>query len=336
MGQRCNIVIIEAGRTTLYYDHWCANRLDVDLFWGPEDAVAFVRQLSPVAEPDGWLDEVWCEGAAVIDLDEKILLFFGGEDILCEIPRRRLHFELMRRTWPGWSLRWAYEGILSITDYLNLPRERFLDADRSIGRFDPPDPRHLEWATILISERTAAGRLRAWPAVGDWPAIRGGPGALEEIRRQPSRLPIEWPGEVLSGGVHLDWSTKTVHCWWADDTADLVRRAQAGWPGWSVHWHHGRFEAHLDLCKGQVHVVQPAAAELRRAIVHSLEKGISYEAENPALEVAEKCGGEVGRATHITRGSVGSEPRRRRILEAIASGDADDDPDRRADDGWVH
>jgi len=104
MGQRANLIVGQQGRWRLYYDHWCANRLDVELFWGPEPARRFIEQFDAVDE-SRWLDEVWCEGAAVPDLDDRVLVFFGGEDIIGDITLRRTHLSLMRDMWPGWQIK---------------------------------------------------------------------------------------------------------------------------------------------------------------------------------------------------------------------------------------
>jgi hypothetical protein len=55
MGQRANLLIIESGRGTLYYDHWCANRLDDELFWGPEEALHFIASAIRSARTAGWM-----------------------------------------------------------------------------------------------------------------------------------------------------------------------------------------------------------------------------------------------------------------------------------------
>ena len=101
MGQRANLVIYKNRDWSLYYDHWCANRLDIELFWGPESATEFVKQRSPLDDRDDWLDEVWCEGGALIDHDSQLLLWFGGEDIIYDIPLRRAFLELMTYRWKG-------------------------------------------------------------------------------------------------------------------------------------------------------------------------------------------------------------------------------------------
>ena len=85
MGQRANLILVEKGKYQLFYSHWCANTLPRDLFWGPDHAQAFIRIQRPVGD-SGWLDDVWAEGGAILDIDRKCLLLYGGEDILYDVP----------------------------------------------------------------------------------------------------------------------------------------------------------------------------------------------------------------------------------------------------------
>jgi hypothetical protein len=106
MGQRANLIIAGPEGYDLYYSHWRANTLPTDLFWGPEYAQAFVRIQRPV-DQDGWLDTIWSEGGAVIDTARRTLLLYGGEDILYDVPLRRMYLELLQTVWANWTIRWA-------------------------------------------------------------------------------------------------------------------------------------------------------------------------------------------------------------------------------------
>ena len=48
----------------LFYSHWAAKNVETDLFWGAEQAERFILAQTPCQE---WLDDVWCEGGAVLD-----------------------------------------------------------------------------------------------------------------------------------------------------------------------------------------------------------------------------------------------------------------------------
>src|SRR5437016_476407 len=105
MGQRANLITIENGEYVLRYDHWCANRLDDILFWGPSFALEYFVEQDEVEE-EGWLDELWAEGGAILDLDKKYLIFWGGEEILHDVALRRTYLNLQKRIWNGWTIEW--------------------------------------------------------------------------------------------------------------------------------------------------------------------------------------------------------------------------------------
>src|SRR5689334_9883307 len=99
MGQRANLIIVKDNGYDIYYSHWCANTLPTDMFWGPEHGINFIKNQKKVEPENGWLDDIWAEGGAVIDLDKKVFLLYGGEDILYNIPLRRLYLKLINQVW---------------------------------------------------------------------------------------------------------------------------------------------------------------------------------------------------------------------------------------------
>ena len=110
MGQRANFMIKSDSRWSFYYDHSAAGSMEYCLIWGPEESLFLIEQTRPVKQ---LMDEVWCEGAALMDLDEDMLLFFGGESIYYDSWEQEAFIELLRAQWPGWRISWAHEGIVS-------------------------------------------------------------------------------------------------------------------------------------------------------------------------------------------------------------------------------
>ncbi|MCD9872531.1 hypothetical protein [Streptomyces guryensis] len=64
-------MVVDNGAWQRYYSHWAAHRVVDDLLPGP---VAATRCFRANREIDEWLDDVWCEGAALVDHDRRILL----------------------------------------------------------------------------------------------------------------------------------------------------------------------------------------------------------------------------------------------------------------------
>src|SRR5688500_17014614 len=103
MGQRANLAIVTPQGYDLFYSHWCANTLPHDLFWGASHALEFVRKQRKVDRENGWLDTVWAEGGTVIDPQSEMLLLFGGEDVLYDVPLRDVFLQLLQASWSGWA-----------------------------------------------------------------------------------------------------------------------------------------------------------------------------------------------------------------------------------------
>lgn len=111
MGHRANHVLKDSDGYRLFYSHWGANVVERDLFWGPEEAVRFIESQRETSE---WLDDVWCEGGAVLDFPSQTLLFFGGEDLFYDPFLHQAVVTLFRLSWSPWNVEWAYQGILDL------------------------------------------------------------------------------------------------------------------------------------------------------------------------------------------------------------------------------
>jgi hypothetical protein len=164
MGQRANLLIVSGGSYEMYYTHHRANTLDHDLFWGPDYAVGFIRAQRPV-DRSQWLDDVWAEGGAVMDLDRRVLLWFGGEDVMYEVVLRRVHLELMAHLWPGWSVRWADGGVADMADYVGHPRSAVLSertepaTESRAAVVDVLREGNPDWSETIASIRFASGAV---------------------------------------------------------------------------------------------------------------------------------------------------------------------------------
>jgi hypothetical protein len=319
MGQRANLLVLENGNRTLYYDHWCANRLEVELFWGFDETLHFIRQRDPVGEEE-WLDEVWCEGAAVVDVDRKTLLFFGGEDVAFDVRLRNIHLDLLRRQWPGWDVRWAAEGILSIADYLGLPRDSFAyENDRAPSPFV-----HDKYFNLLVTEATADG-LRLTRLGGNVSALEAGPASLDAV------LGAKWLGliplvrfrraltwrDFPDGGVHLDRARRTLATWWSGDTGDARRRVERAWPGWTIDWLFDDYARHFALCGGALTVPAIDVAATQRTILDTIEAGLTdAPPRNPARDIPDLGeDAQISEWTDHSRGREHAASKRQRVAE---------------------
>lgn len=304
MGQRANLIVVERGQYQLFYSHWCANTLTRDLFWGPEYAVQFIRMQRAVDE-SGWLDEVWAEGAAVVDLDEQALLLFGGEDILYDVPLRRVYLELLSRVWKPWAVRWAHEGIATISDYVGYPRECVLTKDADDARASslaPPDER--DWIDTVASVRWSANRLRIYPLAGDPKSyLYGGPNLLKiapEDDHGLERLDLGERTEFFpNGGLHIDVPAQIVEFWTAKDAPGVLSHVSPMWLGWTVRWHQDEFEFQSERTQGALQFPRVSRAALVTQISEMLLREYGRSGADSVREVAELLSQDEGKEVDI-------------------------------------
>ena len=167
MGQRANLLIVRNQSYTLYYSHWCAYTLPVSLFWGEQYAIRFI-ELQKQVDETGWLDDKWAEGGAVLDLERRVLLFYGGSDILYDVPLRNVLLGLMKNNWPGWEIRWAHEGIADLAAYVGYPTDKVLsvrEASRHEASLAPPEEK--KWVDLVASVAFSEQELLIFPLEGE-------------------------------------------------------------------------------------------------------------------------------------------------------------------------
>jgi hypothetical protein len=254
VGHRANLILVEGREYQLYYGHWCANTLPRDLFWGPEHAAAFMR-IQRAVDDSGWLDDIWAEGGAVLDLGRRHLLLYGGEDVLYNVPLRRFYLELLVRVWKGWTVRWAHEGIADLADYVGYPRDRVLtnkDKDSTGGTL--LSPKQMDWTDLVASVRFDEHTVRFYPLAGNVKShLSSGKKLVDNLRPAdglPRLLLGEWTTEFPSGGFHLDLPARRLEFWVADDAPDIQNRISSLWSGWETRWHHDQYERQLDMAQG--------------------------------------------------------------------------------------
>lgn len=316
MGQRANMVVLRDGAWTLYYDHWAANRLDDELFMGPETALAFIVQRDP-CPPDEWLDDVWCEGAALMDFDRRRLLFFGGENIRFEIDRRHVHLELMRENWPGWTVEWAHGGLGQIVTELGVSTDGIVNAWEMPERAFSRGRRAEEMDGILLT--TVLGAVQRAQAVEGGPrSLMLGPDAVAPFARGPAVPRLRWGKHMPVAGIHADFDTRTLSFWWCDPEYAMDARVRPYWPGWSVRWLLDDYAAHLGLTQVEIRLPIPDRARLREDQLAILGRSSRFNGRNPALDIIGKVEGtvELNPATFESRASAGDpEARERRVAE---------------------
>ena len=97
-----------------------------------------------------------------------MLLFYGGADVLHDVPLRRVYLQMLGRVWHGWQIAWAFEGIADVADYVGYPRDRVLSAtEEQAGLFAFADRNGEIGPTSPRVSLRADGSFRFYPLGGD-------------------------------------------------------------------------------------------------------------------------------------------------------------------------
>ncbi|MBG0823343.1 hypothetical protein HS048_21675 [Planomonospora sp. ID91781] len=265
MGRPGQFVVVSGGTWTPY--RVSTLYLPTGLLAGPAAALRNIR-----ARPER---EVWliCEGGALIDLDQRRLLWYGAEPVHPEWLTAAKH--VLACAWPGWHVRWACDGVREFGDHIGLTgydlvtahafTDHFAD-DRPQPPDDPDDP-----VGCLVTVGRTGGAVTAHAV--DWPAqdslLAYGPELLDEL---PAALPMgRLPVPVPLTALHIDPAARQVTAW----GYEVPRGADARWPGWRLEFRGDRFAEQNAVCGAPI--VAPLSLDwayqtLRRCLVDAVEE----------------------------------------------------------------
>lgn len=281
MGHRANLVIVDESGERLYYSHWGANSLDSVMFWGPEQAEAYIKSQQPTTE---WRNELWAEGGVVLDQNRKVFLMYGGGWVDSDVPLLRLYLGLMQQVWKDWTIRWAYDGVLDIADYVGIPRSVV-----EYPGYRTPPKREFSPSWLFTREDVDSiasiclpnGSIRLYPipfADSDW--LKHGPILVEAMQQQTGMSEWHQPKEkFLYDGIHVDVNAKKLSIWSAH-APGIVDHINTFWPGWEIDWLHDRFEAHVALTENRLVLEMPSISDLLAQLETNLMRdpfnGVTY------------------------------------------------------------
>lgn len=295
MGQRCNLVIVENAKATLYYDHWAANSLDVELFWGPNIARAFVE--SRQAEPASWLDEIWSEGGCVIDFDTRHLLWYGGEDILYCPAENLAHHTLMQSQWPDWQVEWAKDGIFDLAAKLGLPQHIvFSGTVEEPQKMRPARAETSDTATFLLAEGIvschADGKLGFAVVDSDADCCLHPDLTRHSVEDfissfrlteflENKALDQDWSG--FTWGAHFDFDACRVDYWSPSPVEGLPARMKKRWHGFDLCFHGPNHLWHTEILP-ELDWLKPDDRLKKKRLAH-IRSQLARSDENPGLRV---------------------------------------------------
>ena len=234
MGNRANFVIVKDQDWQLYYSHWAGCRILDALIGGPELALRYAQSLRQCAK-DEWVNPVWADGGAVVDLDRRRVLFFG-DGLMVEMAERRALMSVLAAVWPDYAICWAYDGTAELAGYVGAELPAHTWDKRPKLRLT----RERNALCHLVSVVDATGQLRMWPLWWHLSKAWHGPALMDKLPGRGVRSLIL--GKIPEGGVHIDVPRKTVGAWQTADTMGIFQALPDLWSGWQTQCWEDRFE----------------------------------------------------------------------------------------------
>lgn len=287
MSHRGNLILVDESGYTVHKCH-CALTLLQLIFWGSEFVISYIKQHEPT---NHWYDLVDDEGSVLIDIHHKVIILHGGEYISRNIPRRRLYLELMSYVWDGWEIRWAYQGVFDMLDYLNLPRQT-LDY-KSTYRLDDSYLESLdedglsdEWPDAVISIRFVNNDVIVQYAIDTYEVLQFGKKLIDKLHDVGKLTELTWKDhdpEFPIQGVHIDVPRKHVYFWssWSIPHPDEYQRT---WRRWKLTWLKDNFEKHIELTDNRLKLPIPSNEVILQHLRAYLLQKTSLEEHRAAAE----------------------------------------------------
>lgn len=247
MADRANLVVVrESGAYELYLSRFGAIGLDLDLLAGPEAALAMAEGLR---RDDWWLDDELCQAAALIDLGRRVLLLFVWEGPSVVLRHRAAYLELLRAAWPGWEIRWLYDGPAELRAHVGLDQEYVRCRDSALypGEALEPGDEELAGPEPLAAVVTiGVERCHVVVNLEDHP-VREGPALLDRLAGAPEHGVCRVPAEA---GLHVDPVRRHVG-WWVLGASAEAYEAPGRWPGWTVEFWRDDWRSHVHAADGR-------------------------------------------------------------------------------------
>ncbi|MFC5754736.1 hypothetical protein [Actinomadura rugatobispora] len=273
-GGHAHYVIVDGKELGVWWRRRGAHTLFHDVMWGPDRTIDFIRSQSGGTSAS-WMNSVWWEGVALLDLRRRRMLVHSGQDVAgpqrdTSVLEIRAWLRVAHALWPRWTVTWAARELFEVMDYLGLPYDTVLYLD------EPPRPQRVQWALppaedddlscvalTLVAVRDASGRLSfsgLWCDGMEGPLLAG-----PEIMLVPQEesVPFAALESVPRNGVYIDATTRRLD-WWSLDAPHDPRTAARTWTGWTLIDHGDAFEEVIDLIGPEI-LLQPPSGERRIA-----------------------------------------------------------------------
>jgi hypothetical protein len=211
-------------------------------------------------EPEGW--DMDAEGGLLVDIDQRVVLAFT---IYTDVAERAAYLATVARVWPGWRVRWAYDGVADLmrhagdADQVDTS-DRIADAeDLELGHYvyGRLGPRRSV-CRYLVTVADESGKVAAHSVTYPEPWWVGAPllsglGGDSLVDSCPT---------MPDAGLHLEPHDRVAWLWSCCRPLEGIREEWDDlWPGWRLTFCEDRYAEQLDRSAGAVEVPLPSATD---------------------------------------------------------------------------
>ena len=248
MGYRANYIMRRDGEWVHTSSQADALELDGDFMFGPDAALRFLAPW-PQWNFTDWQVETSCQGGTLIDVDSRVFMLFLEQ---LDYADRAALLSALRRTWAGWDVVWAYNGLGDLLRHAGVNPEqarpygtRHEATLYPFGRSGTPG---AVWT--LVTVRDDAG-VRAYGLDGD--AVHPwwvGSGVLSMLHRDTAIASCPY---LPDAGLHLDLPARTAGLWSANTALhDIAAEWHTLWPGWRLDFWQDNYRRQMMAAAGAI------------------------------------------------------------------------------------
>ncbi|MFF3647214.1 hypothetical protein ACFYXV_01045 [Streptomyces sp. NPDC002181] len=280
MGNRAVFVLCGPGGPVRHRSSYGAVGLDLDLLAGPDTVFPF---LGGHVREESWYPDDMTEAGVLADRERRLLLVFAWEGHIASLRTRAVTLELLRRAWPGWEVRWLYDGQSGLRAHLGHGGVQEAEAAVFPCPVLGPDDEELAEPDPLVAVVTiGADRCHVLGAINDHP-VEEGPALLDRLRGAPDHGSHRLYADA---GIHVDPRRRRVG-WWLTTARARGHDVADRWPGWTVEFWEDRWTEHVRAAGGRFAPPVPdRAAALAEVRDEALERWSGPRADARARLVA--------------------------------------------------
>lgn len=279
VAEHANYALAENGKRRLFHARFGAVTLLPDLIAGPAAATRFV---SAQTECYFWRTEIWCEGAALIDHDRRSLLLYTWH--VDDLADQLAALAVLERTWPGWEVHWAYNGVAEVVAASGQDPALVRDTSEYVGILDPFEDAEFDEVCVVSVRDVDGVRAYAMASIDASPVlIDRGVGLLDLLPAEALRTSF---ARTPNLGLHLDVRNRTAGVWTGMALCGEVERAVEGWPGWRWKLWDNRHEEQLRRADGAVSWPAPDIAAALDALAAKVDSHPLSDADHARVRAA--------------------------------------------------